>query len=966
MSRKHFLGTILFLLTAWVVQAQETERQYLSGTGLGNTVTWQFRVSEGNNSGRWSKIEVPSQWELQGFGEYTYGRWYKKPGVKNPSMEEGTYKRSFRVPRDWQGQNVRLWFGGVMTDTEVFVNGQSAGPVHQGGFYRFSYDVTDLLKFGSNNQIEVRVKKHSDNKSINAAERKADWWLFGGIYRPVWLEAKPATHIERLAVDARADGELKVEVHLQGTTGEESLSMEVAPISVKDAGHRPVKVAKDSIQLLTAHFDGISPWTPESPVLYRLTVSLLGKEGNVIHSMDTRIGFRTIDFRPRDGLYLNGTKLVMKGINRHTFHPDGGRTTNKELSIQDVKLIKEMNMNAVRSHYPPDEHFLDACDSLGLLYIDELAGWQDAYDTPTGTRLVREMLTRDVNHPCIVLWSNGNEGGWNTAIDSLFRTYDPQKRHVIHPWADFDELDTHHYPAYLTGVARFTNGYKVFMPAEFMHGQYDQGHGAGLEDFWARYTAHPLFAGGFMWAYSDEAVRRSDRGGALDSEDYNAPDGILGPYREKEGSYYSVREVWSPIYVEPLMITPSFRGEFRVSNRFLFTNLDKCSMRWRVLHCASPLQGEAVGSPVSVADGGAQTWRQVVDSGMVQLPSLVPGETGFARITAPKLFEGDILELEAYGVDGESICTRTFPIHYAKDYLQGELEANAHSSASQTSVTGNCRVEETDTLITLHSPAVTVSFRKSDATITSVVRNADNRVIPLKDGPVAVGMKMILSNLSARTESGDAVLCARYRGAADSIVWRLTPAGLLSMDAVLLNRASGGGGFDDAFTDTEVLNLGLTFSYPESECSGMRWMGRGPYRVWKNRIPGANYGVWQKDYNNTITGESTDRLVYPEFKGYHANFYWATLQSPTVPFTVYAASDGIFLRVFTPEEPHGRQDGINTMPDFPAGDISFLLDIPGIRCFKPISQHGPQSQPGIIRIKKGDEGLRLNLMFDFR
>ena len=111
-------------------------------------------------------------------------------------------------------------------------------------------------------------------------------------------------------------------------------------------------------------------------------------------------------------------------------------------------------------------------------------------------------------------------------------------------------------------------------------------------------------------------------------------------------------------------------------------------------------------------------------------------------------------------MDGESICTRTFPIHYAKDYLQGELEANAHSSASQTSVTGNCRVEETDTLITLHSPAVTVSFRKSDATITSVIRNADSRVIPLKDGPVAVGMKMILSNLSARTENGDAVLCA--------------------------------------------------------------------------------------------------------------------------------------------------------------------------------------------------------------
>ena len=518
MSRKHFLGILLFLLTTWVVQAQETERQYLSGTGLGSTVTWQFRVSEGRNSGRWSKIEVPSQWELQGFGEYTYGRWYKKPGVKNPSMEEGTYKRSFRVPRNWQGQNIRLWFDGVMTDTEVLVNGQSAGPVHQGGFYRFSYDVTELLKYGSSNQIEVRVKKHSDNRTVNAAERKADWWLFGGIYRPVWLEAKPATHIERLAVDAQADGTLKLDVYLKGVTEEGYLGIEVEPLQKKDTLFEETTVVfvqfKEGASTLhsTSRWEDICPWTPESPNLYQLRVYLCDKNTNPRHFVDTRIGFRTIDFRPRDGIYLNGTKLVMKGINRHSFHPDGGRTTNKELSIQDVKLIKEMNMNAVRSHYPPDEHFLNACDSLGLLYIDELAGWQNAYDTPTGTRLVREMLTRDVNHPCIVLWSNGNEGGWNTAVDSLFRTYDPQKRHVIHPWADFDELDTHHYPAYLTGVARFTNGYKVFMPAEFMHGQYDQGHGAGLEDFWARYTAHPLFAGGFMWAYSDEAVRRSDRG----------------------------------------------------------------------------------------------------------------------------------------------------------------------------------------------------------------------------------------------------------------------------------------------------------------------------------------------------------------------------------------------------------------------------------------------------------------------
>ena len=266
-----------------------------------------------------------------------------------------------------------------------------------------------------------------------------------------------------------------------------------------------------------------------------------------------------------------------------------------------------------------------------------------------------------------------------------------------------------------------------------------------------------------MWAYSDEAVRRSDRGGALDSEDYNAPDGILGPFREKEGSYYSVREVWSPIHIELLMFTPSFRGDFRVSNRYLFTNLGACSMRWRVLHCTSPLNGDGEGEVVTVADGGARAWRQVLDSGMVQLPSLVPGETGFARMNLPdNFFNGDILELEAYGADGESVCTRTFPIHYAKDYLKGELQpkrADAHPSGSQSAAASNCHVEETDTLITLRSSAVTVSFRKSDATITSVTRNADGRIIPLKDGPVAVGMKMVLADLSARTEWRCGSLC---------------------------------------------------------------------------------------------------------------------------------------------------------------------------------------------------------------
>ena len=940
-----FLFAFLFLTAS----AQSTHRQYLSGEGLNHTVTWDFYCSDGNNSQRWSKIEVPSQWELQGFGTYTYGRWYKEKGVKNPSMETGIYRHSFKVPKTYKDHTVRIVFDGVMTDTEVFVNGFPAGPVHQGGFYRFSYDITDLLNVGEKNKLEVRVNKHSANKSVNAAERKADWWLFGGIYRPVWLEIKPKEHIGRIAVNASADGELQADVYLTGARPGYRLSAAIAfPDGSNKTEERFFTLADTaSMYRINTQWKEVRTWTPETPNLYLLTLKLLDAEGRTLHQHQERIGFRTVEFRPKDGLYVNGVKIVMKGINRHSFHPDGGRTTNKEISIQDVLLIKEMNMNAVRSHYPPDTHFLEACDSLGLFVIDELAGWQNAYDATVGRQLLEEMVVRDVNHPSIVLWSNGNEGGWNTALDKYFSCYDPQQRHVIHPWADFNGLDTHHYPAYLTGVGRFTNGYNVFMPTEFMHGQYDQGHGAGLEDFWANYTSHPLFAGGFMWAFSDEAVRRSDRNGQLDSDKFNAPDGIVGPYREREGSVYTVREVWAPIQFRQLYITPSFRGEFALTNTYLYTNLRDCRMNYRLYRYPSPLREEALSC--------------CIDSGEVRLPSLCPGETGYARMQMPSCFwEADVLELEAFGPDGKSICNWTWPVRYAGDYLKREIPRYVPKQE------GTSLLQDHDSLVTLSANDITVTFRKADATIARVQKGKEGVEVPLTDGPLPVGMKMEFTRYTVRMDGEDAVFCAHYRGGVDSIQWRMSPSGLLSMDAVLLNRASGGGGFDDAFMDEAVLNLGLTFSYPEQECTGMRWLGRGPYRVWKNRVKGTNYAVWQKDYNNTVTGESFGNLVYPEFKGYHANLYWATVQHRMAPFTVYTATDGLFFRLFTPEEPAGRQNGVNTMPDFPSGDISFLLDIPAIRCFKPISQHGPHSQPGIVRIKKGDEGLRIRLLFDFR
>lgn len=934
-------------------QAPHPERIYLSGTGTDYTRTWEFYCSKGQNSGKWKSIEVPSCWELQGFGEYTYGRYYTIKGAK-PSDETGIYRYRFLTPDCGKNDRIKLFFDGVMTDAEVRVNGNPAGQIHQGAFYRFSYDITSLLKAEGENLLEVKVAKQSANKSVNAAERRADWWLYGGIYRPVWLEVVPDVSMEHFILDARADGSLRASVRMAGNAEGHVLAVSIR--GLKDG--KPLRTLQGKEQVscplatsgreteFTCKWSDVKVWNIEAPELYVARLELKDRSGNVIQVREERIGFRTIEFFPQDGIYLNGTRLIVKGINRHSFSVDGGRTTSAAMSRQDALLIKEMNMNAVRSHYPPDEHFLDMCDSLGLVYIDELSGWHGRYDTETGARLIREMVERDVNHPSVILWSNGNEGGWNTDNDSLFCKYDKfQRRHVIHPWADFDGLDTHHYPAYLTGVARFTNGYKVFMPTEFMHAMYDQGGGAGLRDFWDRWMTNPMFAGGFIWVFCDEAPKRSDRGGVLDSDGSNAPDGVVEPRREKEGSFYAIRSQWSPVQIKPLLITEHFDGSFFVSNEYIYTNLKDCRMTYEVLSCDIPMQGAV---------------SRILARGEVTLPALSPGETGKARFSLPASFvEGDVLKLEAFDRDGHRICDWSFPIRLANPYFQRHL-AQVSTGLSGNTVSARNNGKE----IVLKSEKVSVTFDTATGMILRVL--SGNTEIPLTNGPVAVGMKMVYQPASSyvRQDSEEAVFCARYKGGADSIVWRLTSQGLLYMDAVLLNRASGGGGFDDAFMDTEVYNLGLTFSYPERICKGMKWLGRGPYRVWKNRIPGTNYGIWHKDYNNTVTSESYDNLVYPEFKGYHANMYWATFESDTAPFTVYSRTDGIFYRVFTPEEPKGSAK--RTMPEFPEGDISFLLDIPAICSFKPIEQQGPNSQPGNIRIKKGDEGLRLNLMFDFR
>jgi hypothetical protein len=828
MTHAHFrkLPVLFTLVLAFSLGASalETQRVYLSGRGKDDAVPWKFLCTTGALSGFWTNIPVPSNWDVLGFGHLTYKKDYS-----NSITECGRYEKDFAAPKNWKDKRVFLVFEGAMTDTSAKLNGQSVGPTHQGGFYRFKYEVTEKLKLGTKNKLEVTVAKHSANESVNKAERLADYWVFGGIYRPVLLEVVPQQFIERVAIDARADGSFAMDVFLNGVSEADSVEAQIVTLDGKKTGevfskspltpspspsegervaNRPGEgKAMRSLKLETKV---VSPklWTAETPNLYRVEVRLKrGKQ--VLHKITERFGFRTFEVRDGDGLYLNGQKIILKGVNRHSFWPDSGRCLSEAVHRLDIETIKAMNGNAVRmSHYPPDAEFLDLCDELGLYVLDELAGWHNHYDDKVGARLVEAMVTRDVNHPSILFWDNGNEGGFNMNLDAIFGRFDPQQRRVLHPWAAFNGINTAHYLMFTNAeiAARGEPMYYhpkeqvealntnlpnrwIYLPTEFMHGLYDGGAGAGLEDYWNMMMSNSNCAGGFIWVFADEGIKNPHTG-QIDTAGNQAPDGIVGPYREREGSFYAIQQIWG-------------NG----------TNRTEATKTW----------------PVKMKSGVA----------------------------------------------------------VAKEF---DVLAQKHAGIRE-----------------LQQAGVTVKIDGDTGTLQSVEHRG--KKFSVNAGPRLVGTNAAFTKLT----------------------WRIQNDGWLQCN------------FKYTATGTQDV-FGVVFDYPENLVKKKRWLGDGPFRVWKNRQRGVTFGEWENDYNNTITGYSG--WVYPEFKGCFANVRWLQLETTEGLITVVPENIP-FVQVLTPEQPPDNL-AAKTKVNLPQCGLGFLHAIPPIGTkFKPAAASGPQSQSNV-------------------
>lgn len=548
-------------------------------------------------------IPVPSNWQMHGFGKPHYTNVQFPFPVDPPRVPTenptGTYVRDFFIGDDWDGMQIHLNFEGVDSAFYVWINGTEIG-FSKGSRLPHEFDITDHVRPGQNT-LAVRVMQWSDGTYL---EDQDMWWL-SGIFRDVYLLARPATHIADIHVHAPADGKLKVHTKLAGNTDGFKVTTKLLDHTGRVVKPQPPRL-----------------WSAEDPYLYTLLVTLKDAAGNVVEVIPQRVGFRTIEIKG-DRFLVNGVAIKIKGVNRHEVHPDLGRAVPLETMIKDLLLMKQHNINAVRtSHYPDDPRFYDLADYYGLYLIDEcdlethgfghLENWagnpteDPRWEAACVDRMER-MIQRDRNHASIIMWSLGNEAHFGCnhfAMAKRARELDPSR--PIHYEGDsnvetvdvFSQMYTHLDNVIVIGQGTDAEikeklklkgtGFasKPFILCEYAHAM---GNGpGGLTEYWedAIYKYDRLM-GGCIWEWVDHGLRQRTADGreyfAYGGDFGDVPndgnfvcDGLVFPDRQPSPGLTEYKKVIEPVKVEQV------GDQFRLTNRYDFLNLDHLQLSWNV------------------------------------------------------------------------------------------------------------------------------------------------------------------------------------------------------------------------------------------------------------------------------------------------------------------------------------------------------------------------------------------------
>lgn len=629
-----------------------SSRYFLSLNGV-----WKFHWSPNPDSrpkdfdridydvSSWDDIPIPSNWQKYGYDkpyylDSPYPFEKNPPSIQHHYNPVGSYRREFEIPVHWEGRQVFLHFDGVESAFYVWVNGQMVG-YSQGSRTPAEFNITRFLKDGKN-VLAVEVYRWSDGSYLECQ----DFWRLSGIFRNVYLFSTPKLHIRdfelRCDLDEKyRDADFYSIVRLHNYSSEAYWEPSVE-ITLFDDQNRPVggKVltseksiyiapGAESILRMKAPVADPKKWSAEKPNLYTVLLVLRDREGYVLEYESCKFGFREVEIK-NGQLLVNGQSILIKGVNRHEHDPHTWHYIPVESMIKDIKLMKQHNINAVRtSHYPDDPKWYELCDEYGLYIIDEanieshgmgykpdvtLANrpeWKKAHLD----RIIR-MVERDKNHPCVIIWSMGNEAGDGTNFEEAsdwIHGRDPS-RPVHYERAQLDGRPRHHVDLYspmypsLESIEKYaqSNPVKPLIICEYAHAM---GNSVGnLQDYWDIIEKYPALQGGSIWDWVDQGLRQKTPdgrefwayGGDFGEEKTSGNfciNGLVLPDRTVSPKLLEVKKVYQNIGFEPIDLK---EGLIRILNKYFFTNLKEFGLRWELKEDGKLLESGKLG-PFDVA-----------------------------------------------------------------------------------------------------------------------------------------------------------------------------------------------------------------------------------------------------------------------------------------------------------------------------------------------------------------------------
>ena len=560
-------------------------------------------------------ITVPGNWQLQGYGKMHYSDlWYNFPinppyvPTENPT---GIYKRTFFVEESYRDKKIIIRFCGVDSAYHLWINGKEVG-YSKVARNESEFDITDLIRVGEENDVTVRVYQWSDGTYLE----DQDMWWESGIFRDVELIGVPKDGINDYKVIADLDDEykngiFKVEAFLR-TTKEVNVTFELV-----DAGENTVftktVVAKEGKACIDEVIADVNHWTAETPYLYKLFMTV-EDDGQIVEVIPQNVGFRNIRLNGETFL-VNGVAIKFKGVNRHDYSPQNGRVVSREEIEKDIILMKQFNINAIRtSHYPNSYYLYDLCDEYGMYLIAEtdlechgfeLTGdykwitddpsWKLAYVS----RMTR-MIERDKNHPAIIFWSLGNESAFGCnfrKMTDVAHEMDPTR--LVHYEGDFDVESADVYSTMYTWIENPKKPYlmkdiiekskKPHIHCEYCHAM---GNGPGnLKDYQDLVYAHDKLQGGFVWEWFDHGIESFTEsgekyyryGGDFGDDPSNKDfciDGLIMPDRTPSPGLYEYKKVIEPITTTAVDIQ---KGIINLLSRYDFANLDRFNLIYKVM-----------------------------------------------------------------------------------------------------------------------------------------------------------------------------------------------------------------------------------------------------------------------------------------------------------------------------------------------------------------------------------------------